>query len=350
MAHEAKPHLPGLALTLLAVIAAAKYVDIGRKKWGLAAGVLCGAAFGMVISSLLAFAILPIMVYLRPTSPRQRLLMLTQSGLLGALTYMVTNPFVAINAVFNREMLRSNLGNSTDMYRISLGGVGNAFRLIVEGTSPIVVIAGVVGLVVLLAARLERRRLGCIEECPGRGDVGWLLLAPTGLVIVQFVLLAGQKPPEYARFGLLPSTFLVVSAFAAIALLRTARPRSTAAVATTLLTLPFALPYTTAFVRDSRPVTSRLAAAGRVRELTRTQGVEQLVLLAEPAPYCAPPVDLFQPRVVLARQGTRVASDSAETVLVTVDPEASMAPISWADVRFLIREPRPTATTTLSSP
>ncbi|MEA2734002.1 MAG: hypothetical protein QOE14_453, partial [Humisphaera sp.] len=43
IAHEAKPHLPGLALTLLAVIAAAKYVDGGRTKWSILAGMFCGA-------------------------------------------------------------------------------------------------------------------------------------------------------------------------------------------------------------------------------------------------------------------------------------------------------------------
>ena len=48
--------------------------------------------------------------------------------------------------------------------------------------------------------------------------------------------------------------------------------------------------YVAAFVRDSRPVTSRIAAAKRVQEFTRANGITQITLTAEPAPnsgYCA---------------------------------------------------------------
>ena len=346
MAHEAKPHLPGLALTLLAAIAAAKYVDTGRVKWAMTSGVLCGAAFGMVISALLSFAIVPVMIYLRPARWRDRLALLVQSVAMGVVTYLLLNPFVLINALTDRDMLRSNLGNSTAMYRVSVGGVGNAVRLIVEGASPVIVIGGVIGLVVLLAARLRRRRLGCIDECPGRGDIGWLLLAPTLLVLLQFFLLADRKPAEYARFALLPDTFLLIAAFAAAALLRSASARATLAVAMMLLTLAFGVPYVAAFVRDSRPVTSRLAAAESIRRLA-PQGTD-IVTYADPAPYSMPPVDLFRNRLLVAPRG--MAVDSAQALVVSVDEAASVAPISWADVRFEIVAPRPSATTTVSSP
>ena len=352
MAHEAKPHLPGLALTLLGVIAAAHYVDKGRRKQALLAGACCGAAFGMVVSGLLALAVLPMMVFLRPGPGRQRFITLMQAGFVAAATYVLFNPYVAINALIDRELLRSNLGNSTEMYRVRLGGIGNALALIVEGASPLVVIGGVVGGAVLLAARVRRRKIGCIEDCPGRGDVGWLLLAPTVLVLLQFVLLAYGKPPEYARFALLPDTFLVVTAFAGIALLHAAPPRGVLAVALTLLTLCFGLPYVAAFVRDSGTETSRIAAARRVQELTRTSGATNVVLEAEPAPFSAPAVDLFRNRVVLARSGARVASDAAKSVSVRVDASRSAAPISWADVPFAVEQldARPAAPATVSSP
>jgi hypothetical protein len=61
MAHEAKPHLAGLSLMLLAILAACRYVETGAAKWWAVAGALCGAAFGMVISSLIIFVILPVM-------------------------------------------------------------------------------------------------------------------------------------------------------------------------------------------------------------------------------------------------------------------------------------------------
>jgi hypothetical protein len=342
MAHEAKPHLPGLALTLLGVIAAAKYVDTGRRKWAIIAGICCGAAFGMVLSGLLALAVLPMMVYLRLRPARERLITLIQAGLIAVATYVVFNPYVAINAVVDRELLRSNLGNSTDMYRVSLGGVGNAFRLIVEGASPMVVNGGVIGLAVLLAARVRRRNAGCIEDCPGRGDVGWLLLAPTVLVLLQFVLLADGKPPEYARFGLLPDTFLVVGAFAGIALLRQVKARAAMAIALSVLTLPFGLLYVRAFVRDTRPETSRIAAARHIRDL----GVKTIHIVAEPAPYCMPPVDLFRQQLILTAPG-----ESAEADLhLRVDSDRSATPISWADVPFTLSSTRRAGAATVSSP
>ena len=46
-AHEAKPHLPGAVLMLLAVLSATNYVRTGRRRYWLGAGALCGAAFGM---------------------------------------------------------------------------------------------------------------------------------------------------------------------------------------------------------------------------------------------------------------------------------------------------------------
>ena len=66
MAHEAKPHLAGLSLMLLAILAACRYVETGKTRWWAVAGALCGAAFGMVISSLIIFIILPVMTLLRP--------------------------------------------------------------------------------------------------------------------------------------------------------------------------------------------------------------------------------------------------------------------------------------------
>ena len=154
-AHEAKPHLAGLALTLLAVLAAANYVETGMNKWAALAGALCGTAFAMVISALLAFAILPVMVLLGPR--RIRLSVLIRATALGALIYVIFNPFVLIHLLGHREILRSNVGNSTAMYHVSAGGVRNALALIVEGASPVLVLVGAFGGVCLAWRRWRWR-------------------------------------------------------------------------------------------------------------------------------------------------------------------------------------------------
>jgi len=88
MAHEAKPHLAGAVLVLLAVLAASDYVTTGRRRSWLAAGALCGAAFGMVLSALPVFAILPLMVLLRRgTSWRDRIVIAVTSVVIGVDVY-----------------------------------------------------------------------------------------------------------------------------------------------------------------------------------------------------------------------------------------------------------------------
>ena len=36
----------------------------------------------------------------------------------------MTNPYIAIDAIFNRAVLKSNLGNSTAMYSVKAGSNG----------------------------------------------------------------------------------------------------------------------------------------------------------------------------------------------------------------------------------
>ena len=54
-AHEGKPHLAGAVITLLAVIAASNYVEHGTRRTWMLAGALCGAAVGMIVSTLPVF-------------------------------------------------------------------------------------------------------------------------------------------------------------------------------------------------------------------------------------------------------------------------------------------------------
>jgi hypothetical protein len=346
-AHEAKPHLAGLALTLLAVIAAAKYVETGRARWGLIAGALCGAAFSMVLSMLLSFAVIAVMVILRRQRTEERLTMLAQATAIGLVTYALFNPFVVINLAVHRDLLRSNLGNSTAMYAMSLGGVRNAIALIAEGASPIVMVAGLVGGVTLAYLGQRRRAVGEVVGSLGRGDVGWLLAGPAVVIALQFLLLASQKPAEYARFALVPDAFLLVAAFAAIGRIRTTRARITLAVALPVLTFAFGLMYVIAFVRDCSAHPSRLLAAERIRSLL-DQGVATIGVIAEPAPYDLPPVDLFRGWLLFAPPGQIAPADA----IVELDPGAAIAPISWADAHFsiaLMIQPRPKAPAGLSS-
>jgi hypothetical protein len=106
MAHEAKPHLAGLSLMLLAIVAACRYVETGKTRRWAVAGALCGAAFGMVISSRIVFIILPVMTLLRPMRWVERISVSMMAIGVGFLVYAITNPCEA-GLVARAQGLRS---------------------------------------------------------------------------------------------------------------------------------------------------------------------------------------------------------------------------------------------------
>jgi hypothetical protein len=366
MAHEAKPHLPGAVLMLLAVLAASKFVQTGRRRYWVGAGALCGAAFGMVLSALPVFVILPLMALLRrPATWRDRIVVALTAGLIGVDVYFLTNPYVLLHLIGRDPVLRSNLGNSTAMYSAggSAGAVLNAAGLIFEGTSFLLAAVGLVG-VILLGVRAVRVRKEQTPKAVSRRATGILLAAPALLVGIQFVALAAGKPGEYGRFAILPDTFLAVEAVVALStFVHRVAYRNAIFAILTLSTIIFGSLYVKGFVNDSRPATTRLRAAADLASLPPSTPV---AVAAEPAPYSLPPVNLFTRRIVLLPRGTVVRQDSLSEPGVVVspldgpgghwlDPGWWVAPrdahgwtydtlpsrISWADKRFLVQEVGP---------
>ena len=128
MAHEAKPHLPAAVLVLLAVIAATKYIDTGLKRYWVLAGVLVGAAAGMVLSAITGIVILPIMAWLRRETWGQRFTILLSTVIIAIDVYIVTNPYVLTHLLHDRTVLMSNLRNSQAMYQARLQSADSSTR------------------------------------------------------------------------------------------------------------------------------------------------------------------------------------------------------------------------------
>ena len=370
MAHEAKPHLPGAVLMLLAVLAAANYVQTGRRRWWVAAGALCGAAFGMVLSALPVFVVLPLMALLRREATwRQRLTVTVAAAVIGVDVYFLTNPYVLIHLVGRGEALKSNLANSAAMYSAggSAGALVNAAKLIAEATGPLLAVAGVIG-ALALGVRAVRVRKDQSPPEVARRATGLLLAAPALLVTVQFVALAAGKPGEYGRFALLPAIFLLVEAVVAVAtlddccphprLFRGRKPGPMFCAGLFLLTLPSTIPYVARFVDDSYGTPTRLRAARALADLPASTAI---AVEAEPAPYSLPPVNLFTRRIVLLPRDRAVAAAAGvpggPAVLVrpldvpaphAVPPprntaETLPARISWAGKHFEMTELQPAA-------
>jgi hypothetical protein len=304
-AHEAKPHMAGAVLMLTTVAAATIYADTGRRKWAMATGGLAGASVGMVLSGLWAFAVLPVMVLLRPAPAAERLRHLFLATGCGIAAYVLTNPYVAINALLRPSRLTSNLQNSTAMYAVggSSGALWNAAELVAEGASVVIAVVGTIG-VLLLAARWLRTR-GRAERGELSGRVPALLLAAVAsIVMTQFVLLAAGKPGEYGRFALVPDIALAIAAVVAVAGARGEIGPILRAIVLTVLAVaavPFGAEYVYAFLRDTRPATSRIWAAEQLRTMPGTIGLRD-----EPAPYLMPPVNLFDRDLVLLPAGERM--------------------------------------------
>ncbi len=310
-AHEAKPHLPGTVLTLCAVLCAMRYAKTGLPRWWILTGIACGAAAGMVLTGAVSFAVLPVMVLLRVISPKQRIAIVATAASIGIAVFVLTNPYLPLNYFFHHEILRSNLGNSGNMYSptISLSGFENAIHLIAEGMSPALAAVGGLSVIFLL-----RRR-----------GLGWLLAAPAILVAIQFLLLAQNKPAEYARFALPLDVTLAMAVAAAAASLRSAALQAVILLALVYCTGASSLRYMANYFAAG----NRSNGAATLSELQRPGRV--LAVWSEPAPYCLPAVDLFNWKILLLPPGSEAP---AESVSVRPDDSYDFTPISWSNKPF----------------
>jgi hypothetical protein len=335
LAHEAKPHLAGTALMLLAILSAWKYVETGRWKWIIWTAIACGASAAMVLSGIVALAILPVMLLVRRDQVG-RILGASLAGLgIAAAVYFAANPYVAIHLLGDPAVLHANLANTRAMYWV--GGTAsrwdNALQLLLAGTSlPMAVFAL---LWVVLGIFLKR-------EASIRG-LCWLVGVPAGIVLVQFILFAAGKPGEYGRFALLVDTAILLAGFISIArVLRHGVFQAAAALVILVFTIMHSGAYERGFLADAGTRNSRMEAAEVIDQ--QLSGVSPvLYITAEPAPYCLPPVNLFRWRIILLPRGGEVPPGYPRGLLVRphqaiglMDPNST--PISWANTEFDMAE------------
>jgi hypothetical protein len=314
MSHEGKPHLPGAVLMLLAVYFAMRCAapgsakiedrrskierntagaDVGNRQspianrqffWWMC--VCCGAALGMVLSSWPIFVLIPLVAFRAAClSPRARLAHTLKGIAIGLAIYLVTNPYILINAFANREVLKSNFGNSLAMYQIARIGEGfvRVVELTIEGATLPMVVVGLVGLFIAVV----RRNQAAIP-----------LVVAAGVFLLQFVLIGAGKPAEYGRFGIFTNSALAISAGYTLA------GRSAGVYRLFRWTaLPFVLIwvalfgglYLRNFWIDTTEDNSRIAAVQFVQPswtpLTSRDEQLKVVSFAEPAPYNCPPLN-----------------------------------------------------------
>ncbi|MHC4698619.1 MAG: ArnT family glycosyltransferase [Planctomycetota bacterium] len=287
--------------------------------------VCCGAAFGMVLSSWPIFVLIPLVALLdkraRADDPnpnrgvparRERVgrpragawgsdkrYMFVSRALAGVgvavAVYLITNPYIVINAFINREVLHSNFGNSLAMYEISRIGEGfmRVIELTGEGATWPILILGVIALILGMT----------------RKNAAMLPLAVSAAVFfVQFVLIGAGKPAEYGRFGIFTNTALAIGVSCLLAHRWGRFPITLNAVAAALVVMWTAFcggAYLRNFQMDTTGNNSRTrlaAAIARSADATEGEGDTLLIgVLADPAPYGCPPMDFSRIDVVLLR-------------------------------------------------
>ena len=372
MSHEAKPHLPGAVLMLAAVWWAMRYVEGDRRRDWAGMCLACGAAFGTVLSSLPIFVLIPLAEWMRRASsfagdsPSERAADLGprdpstgDAGIrpswrrilggagIGLAVYLATNPYVPINVFVNREVLRSNLSNSTAMYEIGRLGEGlvRVLELTVEGARLPVLLIGVAG----LAVAFRRRRWDMLP-----------LAVPAGLVFVQFVLLGAGKPAEYGRFGVFPDTALAIAAACVLAGRRRPKLRAVELIPAALVVLTtgyFGWGYLYNFHKDAGPENTR-AQFGLLWDglSSRSEDSRPIVsVLADPAPYCLPPMDFARTKVLRYPSLEAYLADPQGVLVIPADTNATKerdmtgsplgggvgkapySPMSWANKPMVLR-------------
>ena len=340
-AHEAKPHLAGAVLMLWAVLKADDFVALGRRRDALWAGALCGAASAMVLSMGVSFLVVPVMALLRWRREKvnsdegaggrawKHLLVALIAGIA---VYVVTNPYVFYHSLFDRAVFQSNIGNSTAMYqaRDLLGGVTTGLVLLAIAAGTLFFFAIVFAALVMWA---RRTRLGARS---------WLLATAGAAVLLYFLPLGDGKPAEYARFGIVPMTVLLIAYFAVAGrgLFPLPRQRRWQSVLGVMLVAFSGVPYIVNFLLDSGPSNTRTRAAEKLQDALR-EGAADLGLWAEPAPWSAPPFDLWEWRAVLGTGQEhdvvlRAVDEHSDQVRLVAGP--FVTPISWANKPFWIFE------------
>lgn len=291
LALEAKPHLPSTCLILWAILAALRFHARPGRRAALRVGLLAGGAFGMVLTGLTSAASALVLACLH----RRRGAALRALGLglaVAAAVYVVTNPYVVLNALSNRASLGSNLANSLSMYEVSRIGSGawRVAELLVEAAGAPMLLIGLIG--------------GCLiaRRWPAPFAVS---VAPAAAIVLLCAAIGADKPAEYGRFLLLPALLLAIGGAVLLqrawAAGRVGGGFLTAAVLAGMLVWPGS---TTAYVRSFAVDAfstreTRLSAARYFLAHAATDEAVGVLQFQEPAPYGTPPIDFARRRVLL---------------------------------------------------
>lgn len=314
---EAKPHLPSVCLLLWAILSALNYQARGRRRDALWMGLQVGYALSLVLTGVAGVLLWPVLLWIRRKDARRTLRDLALAGVLALAVYVVTNPHIPYNLLFDRASLASNIANSTAMYRVDQVGEGflRVGELLLESCGPGVLAGGLIALVWLYV------------RWPRQAD----LVSVPGLAMLALCIAIGAgKPAEFGRFLLLPAVLFAIGTSALIAGLA-ARRLGWAVLATIVVLAVMRTPaYVYAFYADAHfEHESRHCAARYLSEHADPPNV--IGVIQEPAPYAIPPLDFAHRAVYLLPHGSirRIEPDRLPEWLILTADDAAVHRRAW---------------------
>lgn len=352
---EAKPHLPSACLLLWAGLSALEFLRTPSRAAAVRLGLQSGYAFALTLTGLAGALFVPALYLALPTAQRTRLTLrrLALAAGLFAAVYVVLNPYLFYNAIFEQQKMVSNLSNSTAMYEGQAqqfqAGLERVVTLVPLGIGVGTSVLGLVGFALLLC---RRTRATLVSITAGAA------------ILTLGVLIGAQKPAEFARFLILPLLLLAVAAGIVVAW--GWRRHVVWGVLGLLLLSANDWPlYLHAFWRDAGVQNeSRTRIATRFTPLVPD---EPIGLLQEPAPYSVPPFDFAHGRFVLLPENEPTDLDPADLprwliftadhvnvhrsawwqrfgyVLIAVEPPdwRGATQLTWANKRVFVYERAP---------
>lgn len=317
-AHEAKPHLPGAVLALLAILMAIGFAQTGRSRYAIAMILCCGLACSMVLTNIPLLLLIPIAYAIHDRYQLKRSIL---GMLLAVLIYLFLNPYIPINLIFHRARLFASYANTAAMYHFSFfGALGNALHLMIAGDSLFIFLIGLGGLLLFIQ--------GCSKAMA-------LLLIAGLLEAIPYFTFAADKPAEYGRFAILPDLVFMLLAFRLAGEMR-GMPTSRLFFIICMLVImgSYGLPYWRGYLLDTQSQTTRMQLAADLAAKAGDKNIS-IALDAEPAPYSGPPMNLFDWKWILLPRGQAI-SPALPYDFYIAKADTQPTPMSWANKQFTV--------------
>jgi hypothetical protein len=356
-AHEATPQLAGAAMTMMALLAAMRYIEEGKGHWMLLASAACGMAAGMTMASGIAFLIIPLMAVAvgggRACFYRDCFLGL----FIAVVIFLAADPMIAIRLIDPKHY--ADMGWTWNSFKKNypigtfLDSGTDAVKLIAESMSWPLAVAGLLG-IILLPMSFKSTETDWREEFSTASvkasrltDEAGLLWAMGLLALVAFGLFAAGRPASYSRASIFADAILIIVAITAFE--RFMRPAFAAIFSIAVVAAGgiFGYSYYQGFLKDASPGNTRSRTAVVLNHTRQSQAAgssPSLAVAGNAQPWDMPPADLFGWKIVVLPRGES-ATNTQQTGDVTVGPVMNVnvmdrfaTPLSWASRTYVVRQ------------